>query len=477
MNMALAEVLNGNLTTGFEFLAQKVLTGPPEGIYDPVFIRAAAAARGSEIRDLVSKLKGKFGKDFSSRRFEADIREAKAELTSALPSKLILSDTGAPKPILANAVTFLAASPVKVAFDAFACSIVHQTASPWGTDGHWSDKDDLEVANYLQHAGITVKTDTAHEAVLCLAHRNSFHPVRDWLTSLKWDGNPRVEYLASVYFGCNEGTYESGVSTAWMVSAVSRIMRPGCQAKYMIVLEGPQEQGKSKGLRALANGHLEGEGGIQWFRDTLPDIDHKDIGLYMQGVWIIEIAELSAIRGKQWERTKSFISTQRDTFRVPYGRNMQDYSRQCIFAASTNEDQWGGDPTGLVRFWPLRVGKINIPLILRDREQLWAEALVKFDEGYQGRLVGDAEQIARLEQSARQPEDLWHDRVIQAVAELTQFDDWVSVPLIIEKMKVPDSQQERVKWQVGSILRSEGWQRVQRRTGKGTGPTWGFVKG
>jgi predicted P-loop ATPase len=243
--------------------------------------------------------------------------------------------------------------------------------------------------------------------------------------------------LACEYFGADDTPLHRRISEAWAISCVARIMRPGCQAKYMLVLESPQDESKSKALRALTNGHLHGDEGIQWFRDSLPDIDKSDIGLYMQGVWIIEVAELSAIRGKAWERTKAFISSQVDTFRVPYGRNMQDYPRQCVFAATTNEQQWGGDQTGLARFWPIRTGHIDVPGILRDRDQLWAEARTLYDEGRPWWLDTETEKLAREAQQERMPEDSVAEHVAASVDSLlaNSLGDDVSVSEILTHLK------------------------------------------
>lgn len=428
LRSVLSEAATDNLATGLEFLINSAINAKdPSKLYldtNPALIRTLATARGSESRAAIASLKTFFGKDFSTARLQADVKEIKAELSlvsqNGLGGKLITNEQGVAKPLLANAITYLADKLPGLTFDSFSAKIINQTPSPWRSQGPWRDSDDSEAANYLQHAGITVQSAVAHEAAATVANRRSFHPVRDWLTSLKWDGNHRACNLAHYYLDCNgDNDYLSDVSEAWLTSAVARIMRPGCMAKYMIVLEGEQDQAKSKALRALVNGHLDGDKGVQWFADRMPAINHDDLGLYMQGVWVIEIAELSAISGKQWEDVKAFLSSPIDRFRRKFGRNMQDYPRQCVFAGTTNEYQWGRDQTGLVRFWPMKVGALKVDGLLKDREQIWAEAVHLFNSGHDWHLSPTQEPAARAAQEERMPDDIWIERVEQAAAEMS----------------------------------------------------------
>lgn len=458
---ALSEVQQGNVTTGLDFHLHRALDGKdPALCYAVELIQAAAGSMGSQVRDASNKLKQRYGKDFSIPRFNADVKEARADLSRRDPvtSKLLVSDNGAIKPILANAILELQ-KHVHLGFDSFSSVVTHLKPSAWGTSATWSDLDDVSAANHLQHAGVSVSGAVAHEAAYYLAHQNKYHPVKDWLTALVWDGQPRLESLFADYFGCEDMPFTHQVSMFWCMSAVARIMQPGCIAKYMVVLEGPQNEGKSKALRALTNGHLAGHTGVQWFRDNMPKLDHKDLGMYMQGVWIIEIAELSAIRGKEWEEAKAFISSPRETFRVPFGRNMQDYPRQCIFAGSTNENQWGGDPTGLTRFWPMRTGKLRIDDILRDRDQIWAEARTLFDEGKP--WYGDAEfdKLAKVEQEQRAPEDTVGDDFLSAAEALakTSEDGAVTVREVMNSLDIPKKDRKSEGAMIGRILTRSGW--------------------
>lgn len=436
-----------NLATGLEFLISSAIKDKdPAKLYldtNPALVRTLATARGSEARAAIASLKTFFGKDFSVSRLQADVKEIKAELSlvsqNELSGRLITNDSGVAKPLLANAITYLTDKLPGLTFDSFASKILNQTPSPWHSQGPWRDSDDSEATNYLQHAGITIQSAVAHEAAATVANRRSFHPVRDWLSSLVWDGDYRACQLARYYFGATgDDKYLSDISEAWLTSAVARIMRPGCMAKYMIVLEGEQDQAKSKALRALVNGHLDGDKGVQWFADRMPAINHDDLGLYMQGVWVIEIAELGAIRGKQWEDVKAFLSSPTDRFRRKFGRNMQDYPRQCVFAGTTNEYQWGGDQTGLVRFWPMKVGVLNVEHILRDRDQIWAEAVHLFNTGHDWHLNPAQEPAARAAQEERMPDDIWIERVEKAAVEITIVASDFSMLEMMQKLGLVD---------------------------------------
>lgn len=219
----------------------------------------------------------------------------------------------------------------------------------------------------------------------------------------------------------------------------------------MIVLEGPEGKLKSSALHALINGHKHKSGGTQWFRDRMPDIDKKDVELYMQGVWLIEIAELDAIRGKEWTRVNAFISSAKDTFRVPYGHEMMDYPRQCVFAASTNEERWNATPYGGRRFWPVPVRHVSIPKILDEREQIFAEAMFRYLEGETNFLSDDMEAEMKKEQAERAPEDSW----VEVIAEKMSLSTDTCISEVLDKIgerRTPSNDQHAAR-----VLLKLGW--------------------
>lgn len=460
---ALTAINEGNVASGLDFLTEAaILSKDPAQCYGQSLLRAAAAAKGSEQRLAVARLRAAYGKEFSCQRFNADAKEIKAELTRVeAPSRLLVSDNGAPKPILANAITELQAH-LTLGYNSFASVVTHLKPSPWGTSGPWRDLDDVAAANYLQHAGVTVNGAIANEAAYFIAYQNEFHPVRDWLTTENetWDGTPRLDTWMVDYLGAPNSTYVQAISAKWIISAVARIMRPGCKADHMLVLEGKQGKRKSTSLRALANGHLDTDHGIQWFTDAAPEIDSDDMGLFLQGVWIIEMAELDSIRRHEWTHVNRFITNQADRFRRKYGRNMQAYPRQCVLAGSTNEHQWAGDPTGARRFWPVKTGVINVDGILRWRSQIFAEARFRYDEGETHWLDETTEALARGEQEHRAPEDTWADRISTACAALVAglgAED-VSVNEIMDKLNISEDKRTGAGPIIGRTLIRLGWE-------------------
>lgn len=476
-----------NVYTSLDWLLTQALVGPVEHCYLPEgvnLIRAAAAATPSEALAAQAKLKARFGKDFNIPRFRTCVREAKESLTVPTETSLIEGQNG-PKPLLANAIAWIESSAIKVAYDEFSAAITQLEPSPWGGNGRWRDEDDGEATNLIQHSNISVGSITTHEAIYIIAKRNKFHPVKDYLSALEWDGQPRVGVLLPYYFETKDGAYAREVSRMWMVSLIARIFDPGCMCKYMIVLEGEQDDGKSKGLRALANGHLGGNGGTQWYRDRLPRLSHarsQEVGQFLQGVWIIEVAELAGFQRSEQEDVKSFISTQTDTFRSPYGRNIQEYPRQCVFAGTVNVNkgstpEWGKDPTGLVRFWPIRTGRPRVIVmdpehptgmgvcIVRDRKQLLAEAVHMYKAGdlwYPDPTDNSFNDLARQEQADRMPDNPLKEQIFMALMDFNVFGqkDDISVGEICDRLRLDA---DRKSSMIGRALNELGWVKFRRR--------------
>src|SRR4029077_6812616 len=280
--------------------------GDPAGPYRVDFVRAVAAATPKFLRNLIPRLRNKFGRGFFSRRFEADLREAKAEILRSAPTDLILNQDGLPKTLMANAVIMILRSPLRIGFDAFLARVCNYEPSPWGTEGIWTDIDDLNATDDLQHHGCCVDVKTAHHAAMFVAHKHVYHPLQKYLYDLVWDQQERLTHWLPDCLGTANNEYTRGVGRLWTISAVARALNGGCKADQMLVLEGEQGKLKSSALRMIANGHMETASGVQWFSDTMPDIDHKDIGMHMQGTWIIEMSDLDAIRRADWTSTKKF---------------------------------------------------------------------------------------------------------------------------------------------------------------------------
>ena len=342
-------------------------------------------------------------------------------------------------------------------YDEFSERIVWRHAPPWHADdgvtpagSALADEDAARLVSWLHRRwGLRIGAEMAFQAIRITSRKNSVHPVREYLLGLRWDGVQRLPTWTTTYLGAEDKPYHRAVGLRWMLSAVARIMRPGCQADSTLVLEGPQGLGKSRALRTLA--------GEDWFADDVGDLRSKDSAEALRGKWIIEIGELSAIRKVDQELVKLYLSRRVDHFRPAYERVTIDRPRQGVFAATTNADEYQNDPTGARRFWAVRCGAIDLAAIARDRDQLWAEAMARFQSGEQWWLTAEEIPDQILEQTLRREIDPWTDRVLEwADRRIGQFtiDDVLCECMEIEKGKAGMGESRRV----GSILRSAGYE-------------------
>jgi predicted P-loop ATPase len=310
------------------------------------------------------------------------------------------------------------------------------------------DTDVSQLQEWLQHLGMPrIGKDATHQAVDQRAQERAFHPVKDYLDGLTWDGRPRLDRWLSYYLGTNPTDYTAAIGAMFLIAMVARIYKPGEKADYMLVLEGEQGAGKSRACRTL---------GGEWFSDSLPDIRDKDAMQHHRGKWLIEIAELAAIGRAEAEALKAFISRQVEHFRPAYGRKEVAEPRQCLFVGTTNKSIYLKDETGARRFWPVKVGAIDIEALAADRDQLFAEAVEAFRAHKAWWPDADLErEHIKPEQQARYETDPWE----QAIGEFVALRGRVTVTEVardalgLDIKTVGTAEQRRIS----SVLAERGW--------------------
>lgn len=401
------------------------------------------------------------------RAFQPNPNEIRAVLSEmarldAWKDDLLLNDKGAPRANLANAAHVAEFSPDlrgKLAFCEFSGRPVFLPGkiAPWDYSpseqpSPWTDRDSSEFAVYLQreHA-INVSSLIAHEAAVTVARRQPFHPVRNYLEGLKWDGVSRLEQVMPLYFGAANNEYTRAVGRCFLISAVARIFQPGCKADGCLVLEGKQGSLKSSALRVL---------GGPWFTDEISDLGSKDSSIQTQGVWLIELSELDSLSRVETGQIKAFISRSVDRYRPPYGRQTIDSPRQCVFAGTVNHDVYLRDETGGRRFWPVACTTIHIDELARDRNQLWAEALYLYKQGTPWWLdTTELNTVAAEEQAQRYEADPWEGPVAEWIR---SKDDIGLEELLADCLLVPRAQwTQPSKTRLVRILTSLKWVRYR----------------
>lgn len=301
-----------------------------------------------------------------------------------------------------NAVLVLEYDPLlrgKIVTDEFANCGLLLGAIPWDENQErrrWRDSDNAGFYNYMEtRYGITGK-DKLDNALLINGAKHTINAVKHYLQSVTWDGQKRVDTLLSDYLGADDNPYTRAVIRKALCAAVARAVKGSMKYDYMPIFTGPQGIGKSTFLAIL---------GQEWFSDSLTTFEGKEAAELIQGTWINEVGELTAMTKQETSAVKQFLSKTDDIYRAAYGKNVQKYPRRCVFFGTSNDTEFLKDATGNRRFWPVDVG-VNQPVksiwddLPQVVDQIWAECYCYWMLGEKLFLPPEIEKLAQEQQEA-----------------------------------------------------------------------------
>lgn len=300
--------------------------------------------------------------------------EWKAELEYTKSGRLLCN--------IANIILILENDPAlagHIVHDLFTGMDSAKDGLPWNKNANqWTDTDDANLRVWLEkHYDITGKEKIA-DALTAVLTRHSYHPIRDYLSGLTWDGVPRLDRIIIDYMGAEDSELNRAMSRKHFVAAVARVFNPGCKYDYCLIMSGAEGIGKSTLLRVM---------GGKWFNDSITTLEGKEGMEQLRRAWVVELGELSSIKRSDVEQVKAHLSKQVDIYRAAYARRVLEHPRQCVFCGTTNEALFLKGDTGNRRFWvipvvaELRKYRDWSEAIRRDRDQLWAEAVHYYKQG------------------------------------------------------------------------------------------------
>lgn len=411
----------------FNYLDEEAKTDTPINKL-PSFIKMTEFASGD------NKVKATLGLErMEKAQDDFGAVETEEEVSTEWLNELKYTEQGKLKSTINNFSLIIANEPLlkgKIAYNEFSNRAMVLGKLPWRNDNResdWSDIDDAGLRDFIENYYGIISTAKCADALSISFEKQSYHPVKDYLSSLEWDGEERVSTLFIDYLGAEDCNYVKTVARKTLVAAVARIFIPGIKFDNMTVLSGGQGFGKSTLIRAL---------GKSWFSDSLSTVTGKEAYEQLQGNWILEMAEMMATKKADIEATKHFLSKVEDIYRVAYGRRTSRFPRQCIFIGTTNDKDFLRDKTGNRRFWPVDIDvRPNTKSVFDARystlevDQIWAEAITLFKNGEKLYLTKEEEKEAREQQEAHSEESA-KAGLIQEYLDRTITDNWYNLDVL-----------------------------------------------
>jgi hypothetical protein len=389
------------------------------------------------------------------------VRSALAAISDGWPDS---DKNGNPRATMRNAVIALQRLDLSFALDLFRHRKVVNGTLLEENQGEISDDACARLRGVIiQEFNFDPRAENVRDAItqLCLDH--TFHPIRQFLDELVWDGVPRLNRWLISYMGAEDTRLNESIGGMMLVAAVRRVREPGVKFDTIVILEGKQGTGKSTALQILAgpDNHSDNE---------ILSLDTKGQMEAMEGVWIYEQSEISGLNKSEVERTKAFASRQIDRARMSYGRFSEARGRQTIFVGTTNEYKYLKDRAGNRRFLPVRTGMIDLEALRRDRDQLWAEAAAREAQGEEITLPEELWKVAEIEQEDRLEDDPWLDKL--ASVRGREFGDEVRVlssELLSDVLGIqPKDQHSGHAKRLAGLMRSLGWDQRKFKVGSKT---------
>lgn len=322
--------------------------------------------------------------------------------------------------------------------------------------------------------GFQPNRDTYLSTLEATARQRSFHPVKDYWATCKWDGKPRLARWLTTYMGVEDSAYTRAVGTLTLKAAVKRVFEPGCQFDEMLLLGGEQGLGKSTAFASLC-------GDFNWFTDSIPlmETDARIIEA-SQGKQICEISDMRGSTKAEDAFVKAQLSRRVDKARLAYARLAQNVPRQFIFVGSFNGDTPLTDPSGNRRYWPVICHPVNglpgcdVPGIIRDRDQLWAEAVSLYIFDGNVRLDPSLYPAAREAQKGATRENPFTDKINLALGDKQ---GWVWAETVWEILRMVPKERTPHYTNFGHAMAELGWVKGKKRPGKYAGPAVMYQRG